>query len=115
MTDPKHTDTSRSGDLVETLLCVDRGGVLHSRRPKQTHPICAKASDRIEADGKHIAELDGRAMEYLLLSDKQAMRIAKLEAALRLFLALIDDPDYDFGELCEEFVPIARAALGEKQ
>ena len=49
MTNPKHTDTSRSGDLVETLLCVDRGGVLHSRRPKQTHPVCAKAADRIEA------------------------------------------------------------------
>ena len=48
MTNPNHTDTSRS-NLVETLLCVDRGGVLHSRRPKQTHPVCAKAADRIEA------------------------------------------------------------------
>ncbi len=38
-------------------------------------------------------------------------REAKLREALQLFLRLMDDDDYDFGELCEEFVPLARAAL----
>lgn len=45
------------------------------------------------------------------LIETQAREIERKDAALRLFLALLDDPDYDFGELCEEFVPIARAAL----
>ena len=55
-------------DLVETLLCVDRGGVLHFRRPKQTHPVCAKAADRIaalEAENERLMGLVKEAGEAL--------------------------------------------------
>lgn len=41
--------------------------------------------------------------------------VDKLRGKLRLFLSLVDDPDYDFGKLYEEFIPIARAALGETE
>lgn len=72
------------------------------------HPAPVEFSaDQIEADGHHIAKLEQQ-------SEIARERIAELEAALRLFLKLMDDDDYDFGELCEEFVPIARAALGDK-
>ena len=49
MTNPKHTDTSRSGDLVERL----RKGVLYGdarlHNPKGHDPLRMEAADRIEA------------------------------------------------------------------
>ena len=66
-------------DLVETLLCVDRGGVLHFRRPKQTHPVCAKAADRIaalEAENERLREALEQFLsliEYQYCGSREAM------------------------------------------
>lgn len=35
-------------DIVETLRCVNRAGVLSAKPPKQVHPICEQAADEIE-------------------------------------------------------------------
>ena len=66
-----------------------------------------------------LAEMDKRAMKYLLLSDEQAYRIEALEAEnerLRARLAHAEDDCEDDCIYCEERrQEIARAALGEKQ
>ena len=49
--------TDEAKALVEDLMCVDRAGVLHSRRPKHTHPVCHKAADRIETQAAEIERL----------------------------------------------------------
>lgn len=64
-----------------------------------------------EDAGENTSYTSEAPLEAADLIETQAREIKRKDAALRLFLALLDDPDYDFGELCEEFVPIARAAL----
>ena len=59
-----------------------------------------------------LAEMDKRAMKYLLLSDKQAMRIAKLEAALTLCANHVDWIPHPH---CVEVEAAIRAALEKKQ
>ena len=38
-----HTPTEIAA-MIDDLECIDRGGVLHAKRPKQPHPICDKAA-----------------------------------------------------------------------
>ena len=51
MTNPNHTDTSRSGDLVERLRSVDVSW-------SETGEWCAEAADRIEALEAEVERLE---------------------------------------------------------
>ena len=57
MTNPKHTDTSRSGDLVERLRSVDISW-------SETGEWCAEAADRIEALEAEVERLRGLVQYY---------------------------------------------------
>lgn len=57
--------TDEAKALVEDLMCVDRAGVFHSRRPKHTHPVCHKAADLIETQAREIKRLRGLVQYYL--------------------------------------------------
>lgn len=62
MTNPKHTDTSRSDDLVERLRSVDVSW-------SETGEWCAEAADRIEALEARVAELEDVAGDLLTRFD----------------------------------------------
>lgn len=78
----KHTDTSRSGDLVERLRSVDISW-------SETGEWCAEAADRIEQLEREKAVVSDLweqqkeiALGYLADCNKAADRIEALEAAL---------------------------------
>jgi hypothetical protein len=80
---------------------------------------CKFAFDHPDVEAK-ITELDNRAMDLLLLSDKQAARIAKLEAALGQITKATELAMYSLGGYDGRFglrkaANAARAALEQEQ
>ncbi len=106
MTNPNHTDTSRSGDLVERLRSVDISW-------SETGEWCAEAADRIEALEAENERLIKAGDGDVGLIHWQGERIQKLETALREIARLRTDLRGDFS-LGSKQSDIARAALGEK-
>ena len=89
MTDPNHTDTSRSGDLVGRLRSVDVSW-------SETGEWCAEAADRIE-------QLE------------TALRAVFEEWAGSEGFIPETAPEAYLLQLTKRMADIARAALGEKQ
>ena len=92
MTNPKHTDTSRSGDLVMRL----RNLICHGNLSCDTLGDCDEAADRIEALEAENERLRGALQEIIAYSQKH-----------------IDDTDAY--TMSRHKIRVARAALGEKQ
>ena len=89
MTNPNHTDTSRSGDLVERLreYCA-----YCPSTDRDDHPICDEAADRIEALE---AEAERLRRDHAALAKQLDIAERKLKGVTKLWHA-------------------DRAALGEK-
>lgn len=134
--------TDETKALVEDLMCVDRAGVFHSRRPKHTHPVCHKAADRIEAleaEVERLRKLTRATWFYMpdegdrcwfsphevideMYDPEPGNHVFEVECATSLpsiwcAVRVTDDPDADerFTFTEHDTEAEARAALGEKQ
>lgn len=125
MTNPKHTDTSRSGELVERLRYTAEHGIF-TAHDNGMQAMPDEAADRIEALEAEVERLRDDSWfdqfeEQEQLRDNAEQRLSVVEAenerlrgALTQIARLRTDLRGDFS-LGSKQSDIARAALGEKQ
>ena len=126
MTNPKHTDTSRSGDLVKRLrgfYCGDMGEPADPINPDG--PEAADRIEALEAENERLQkELDRRIVDGIHTCHDECPRLLcferreneRLREVLEQFLALIKHQYFGSREAMnalQEADNAARAALGE--
>jgi len=77
-----HTPTEIAA-MIDDLECIDRGGVLHAKRPKQPHPICDKAAAMLRdvaAERDALAKCVAAADKLVPIAETLVARVEAFEA-----------------------------------